>query len=75
MQRSCSLTPSPPEFRIVEEKIDAFQVAAPPPSIIPLPRKAAPDLEVLRRMEILGQPALPAVAPALRLLLPHFSPS
>jgi hypothetical protein len=31
------------------------------PSIIPQPRKAAPDLEVLRRVEILGQPALPAV--------------
>lgn len=32
------------------------------PSVIPHPRKAAPDLEVLRRVEILGQPALPAVA-------------
>jgi hypothetical protein len=31
------------------------------PSVIPQPRKAAPDLEVLRRVEILGKPALPAV--------------
>jgi hypothetical protein len=32
------------------------------PSVIPQPRKAAPDLEVLWRVEILGQPALPALA-------------
>ncbi len=32
------------------------------PSVIPQRRKAAPELEVLRRVEILGQPALPAIA-------------
>mgnify|MGYP001068980736 FL=1 len=48
-----------PSYRVSYRELNMVSDSL--PSVIPQPRKPAPDLEVLRRVEILAQPALPAV--------------
>jgi hypothetical protein len=56
-------SPLPARFRRIDVSYRELNMVSDNlPAIIPQPRKASPDLEVLRRIEILGQPALPAVA-------------